>query len=348
MVVFKKPSARKAVSTVPSPPSATVVTVTHRSIQWSDVAAGRESTHPNVISDRVKRFFAVFEVCEEILAYLGRKDLFRAQFICHIFKDTIVESSKLGRKLFLKPALAKQTSCWAITAGDFKSRGRLLAGSKATSAVQEQEEATLVDTDSPDTSEVESPRIQSLQPYVLNPFLFHLHPGVKSKTILGTAEEFVAGDLAGSYSTCLTLNKDAYTLTTDMSQDMYLTQPPVKEVRLLLRKLCSHLVCNHDGYHRHCEGIRGLDPYPSVHNEEGVTFGQVLQVAAPYLNLARHGTLKYIQVVDGLPVTMVEKEFVEAAGEVTEETNRIRRNIMVSRAKGETQHRKRSGGRATR
>ncbi|KAK3637093.1 hypothetical protein LTR56_013825 [Elasticomyces elasticus] len=309
------------------------------------ITAGRESTHPNVISDRVKRFFAVFEICEDILDHLGRKDLFRAQFICHIFKDTIAESSKLGRKLFVKPALAKQTLRWATTAGGFESRGRLLAGSKAASALQEQEDT---DTDSPGTSEVESPRIQSIQPYVLNPFLFHLHPSAKSKTVLDTAQEFVAGKLAGTYSLGLTLNKDAYALTTAMSQDMYITQPPVKEVCLLLRKLCSHLVCNHDNYHRHCEGIRGLDPYPCVRNEEGVTFGQVLQVAAPYLNRARHGTLKYIQVVDGLPVTMVEKEFVEAAGEVTEETNRIRRNIMVSRAKGETQHRKRSGGRATR
>ncbi|KAK5709534.1 hypothetical protein LTR17_019688 [Elasticomyces elasticus] len=289
MVIFKKPSARKAASTVSIPPPDSAVATTQKSIQWSDITAGRASTHPNVMSDRVKRFFAVFEICEDILAHLGRKDLFRAQFICHIFKDTIAESS----------------------------------------------------------SEVESPRIQSLQPYVLNPFLFHLHPWAKSKTVLGTAQEFVAGRLAGSYSLGLTLNKDAYALTTAMSQDMYLTQPPVKEVCLLLRKLCSHLVCNHDNYHRHCEGIRGLDPYPRVQNEEGVTFGQVLQVAAPYLNRARHGTLRYIQVVDGLPVTMVEKEFVEAAGELTEETDRIRRNIKISRAEGETQHRKRSGGRAT-
>ncbi|KAK4889023.1 hypothetical protein LTR27_012138 [Elasticomyces elasticus] len=344
MVIFKKPSARKAASTVSIPPPDFAVATTQKSIQWSDITAGRESTHPNVISDRVKRFFAVFEIYEDILDHLGRKDLFRAQFICHIFKDTIAESSRLGRKLFLKPALAKQTLRWATTAGDFESQGRLLAGSKAASALQGHEDA---DTESPDTSEVESPRIQSLQPYVLNPFLFHLHPWAKSKTVLGTAQEFVAGKLAGSYSLGLTLNKDTYALTTAMSQDMYLTQPPVKEVCLLLRKLCSHLVCNHDNYHRHCEGIRGLDPYPRVRNEEGVTFGQVLQVAAPYLNRARHGTLKYIQVVDGLPVTMVEKEFVEAAGEVTEETDRIRRNIKVSRAKGETQHRKRSGGRAT-
>ncbi|KAK5706975.1 hypothetical protein LTR17_021118 [Elasticomyces elasticus] len=345
MVIFKKPSARKAAATVSIPPPDSAVATTQKSIQWSDVAAGRESTHPSVVSDRVKRFFAVFEICEEILDYLDRKDLFRAQFICHIFKDTIVESSKLGRKLFIKPALAKQTLRWATTAGGFESQGRLLAGSKAASALQGHEDT---DTDSPDTSEVESPRIQSLQPYVLNPFLFHLHPWAKSKTVLGTAQEFVAGKLAGTYSLGLTLNKDAYALTTAMSQDMYLTQPPVKEVCLLLRKLCSHLVCNHDNYHRHCEGIRGLDPYPRVRNEEGVTFGQVLQVAAPYLNRARHGTLKYIQVLDGLPVTIAEKEFVEATGEVAEGTDRIRRNITVSRAGGKTKHRSKLNGRVAR
>lgn len=66
--------------------------------RWSNLVAGRQSTHPDVGTVKAAaaiRALEIPELCENILEFLPTKDVLRAYRICRKINDIITGSSKL-------------------------------------------------------------------------------------------------------------------------------------------------------------------------------------------------------------------------------------------------------------
>lgn len=103
------------------PPSTPVMRAATR---WSDIAAGRKSTHPDAAP--IKRILDIPELCEQVLLHLPPRDLIHARGVCHTFRDLIDKTKPLQRALFLQ---VDQTACAPTCV--LNEEGKLLAGETA-------------------------------------------------------------------------------------------------------------------------------------------------------------------------------------------------------------------------
>lgn len=253
MVVFSK--RRKSSATLPS-----TTTISNQKLskapasasasepkRWSDVATGRKSTHPSL--SRSQDVFGTFELCEQILEYLPMKDVLRATQVCRDIKQVVANSPPLQVKLFFKPdpTLGKL----AVSDSD-----KLLSGTKADEHI-----AAAKASGEERTGEIALFTLHPILKMEYRPQRFkhmgmvqnainHVRTGHRNEVNRGLAFLFIQdtkvfmGELDASK-----LGK------------MFVSQPPVKEVGL---------------------GIGVYHPWVAlpkrtlVHNQTGVTIGQVL------------------------------------------------------------------------
>ncbi|TKA77203.1 hypothetical protein B0A55_02573 [Friedmanniomyces simplex] len=325
MVVLTKPSARKAVA-ARSTPKVSEEDTTSKLVYLPDVAAGRESTHPDTAPmTPVKRVLQTYELCEMVLDCLPLLDLY-AKRICRSVKNTIVSSSKLQIKLFLRPASSKDCKPWLLT-----TNGHLTAGERAITGPLDA------------SSSVMTPKPLAFDIYALNPLILHANPvgtpwGVvipaqhrahcsarnaaykasgSSMQIFVSADCYYINDKAGSFK-----------LSTHAScRAMYLSQPPAKEVTLELRAEPRDYEDRKTGRNVHYWHT-GRKATWVFRNHSGVTFGQVIdRVHSETAQYGRRfGNVRFEifdcrLVQDSMVVSLEEKEWVEAQGDVTAGTD---------------------------
>jgi hypothetical protein len=103
----------------------------------------------------------------------------------------------------------------------------------------------------------------------------------------------------------------------------FLSQPPVRDVKLALKCRCRDSMTY---LTPPCQETHFTErDLIAVHNDTGITFGQVRDSIKHALCQYPAATLDYIMFDGGLPVTMKEKQSVEAAGVLTWENDSSRR-----------------------
>ena len=120
---FIKPSARKVVSAKPSAAPSENDTPTAPT-RWSDVTAGRKSTHPDVAP--IKRLLDTTELLELVLGNLPLKDLLVMQRLGRRVREVIRTSSPLQTRLFFRGTKDTCAQGWVFSCDD-----RLLGGNEA-------------------------------------------------------------------------------------------------------------------------------------------------------------------------------------------------------------------------
>ncbi|KAK3700978.1 hypothetical protein LTR37_015684 [Vermiconidia calcicola] len=241
-----RPSAITASTATQSvPPPASGSTKPSEPMRWSDVAVGRRSTHPDAAP--VKRTLDTPELLENVLKYLPPKDLVLMQRLCRAVHATTQSSRALQAALLRKPIRDSDQQPWVYLSTD-----TMLTGIPAANHI------TNLKSSGP------APRV--VQPHVYNPLLVEPWKLPSLKTF---ALDSAVGTLR------LNTNNKIDSLTAKASfRDMFLTQPPVTEVVIVIHGKC---------YYPSWEDRRGLPKWfsetvatPKIANVEGVTFGELV------------------------------------------------------------------------
>ncbi|KAK3639890.1 hypothetical protein LTR56_010220 [Elasticomyces elasticus] len=315
MVIFTKPSTRKALATK-STPRPVQDEATSELKYLSDIAAGRKSTHPDSGTwSPAKRVFRTFELCEMVLDKFDLLDLVRAKGICRAVKDTIKASPKLQIKLFLKPAPDKDCRPWVLTIDD-----HLLAGDKALQAVKH---------------ESKDPTVKPLpiNIYAFSPIFFHVCQTCAPHGVFIPAERMAraaARNVTIGIDSKTSFQPNRYHINDEREWSsfkpgktasccsMYLSQPPAREVALILSTEPQH----YENFQRGTQCMEYLS------NPSGVTFGEVIdKVHSHALGYRGHGPIRFdirigqSPIQGSMAVSLEEREWVHAMEDVTEESD---------------------------
>jgi hypothetical protein len=122
-------------------------------MRWSDVVAGRKSTHPDTAP--FARILNTTELLEQDLIQLPPIDLLLAQRLCRTIRKAIQTSPMLQTKLGLRAANYKVPESWVI---DSKSEA-LLSGTQAQEYMAKAHGA--------------GESIQTVQPVTINPLIVY-------------------------------------------------------------------------------------------------------------------------------------------------------------------------------
>jgi len=206
---FVKPSARKV---APSQTS-TGVTNTHTSIEtapvrWSDVAANRKSTHPDLAP--IKRIIDTYELCGGVLQLLPLKDILRMKRVCRTFNSIINSSAIIQTKLFQKPTSV--TPSWV-----FDSDGVLLTSNEASEYIRKNQAAGCSSN--------------SVRLYAVNSLLLSLVDTSTLETRIGDDSSYTT--YYGSPILNISIKRRLRSMPQQASHcSMYLSQPPTTKVRI--------------------------------------------------------------------------------------------------------------------
>ena len=248
-------------------------------VRWSDIAAGRKSTHPDAAA--IKPILDTAELCENVLKYLSLKDLIKAQLICRSVCSVIKTSPLLRNELFMTPTEHSETNVWL-----FNANRDLFVGKKALQYLDETSANRF------------KPPPRTIQPLVYNPLLF----ASKWQDDVNSVGHYLDKpvDYPNEYNTItLRLRAKLRSLSKDAScRSMFLSQPPVTEVHTFI-----------DGrfYYPEWEDRRGLPKWtiarvakPRIENAEGVTFGQLVDAIVSAMNEHDETSLDAVRAFHGL------------------------------------------------
>lgn len=301
MVVF----SRRLKGTKPAAPvDAPAALAPSTPIRWSDIAANRKSTHPNACP--ILPIINTFELCEHVLSYLSAKDLGLTKSVCRQIKAVVDSSLLLQQDLFLKPRFNNPS--WVFT------DSTLLTGSKADQLIKVAEAKG-----GPTGEQV----------------IFELHPALKidrcNALPLGLIDTM---DMLQDKHTRLDPNWTKGTFQAELVNDtligqtqtssaldeMYLSQPPVKEVQVVVQE--SYKLDFHDkpfnyDWSEWYIPLVGI----TVRDEEGLTFGKVPTEVRRRFGGKEHAFVKHIHFRGGLPFTREDKEMIEEFDEITEKND---------------------------
>jgi len=283
-------TSSKAKMPVAPPPSVRSTPTAPGPVRWSDVVAGRKSTHPAVAP--VQSVINITELCENVLIYLSVQDLCRAKRVCRQLNTVINQSSVLKSNLFLEPRVNNTT--WVIPSSELSScdEGSILAGPKADRYVSEAKSSGMA------TRELD---------------VLELHPALtvnryhNSLVMFGGMTYFLRHYLSDPewyFNFCgVEVNNDRIDIAnlsvTSSLNNMYLSQPPIKKV----------FICRNSRYVDSNGKIWWGDSV-NIQNPVGITFGQLAAAARAFKH---HDSIVFS---GGVPFTREEKTTIERAGEV--------------------------------
>lgn len=284
---FNKPAAGKTLSMRTTAINTVASSSIKSSVRWSDIAAGRKSTHPDAAP--IKPVIDTPELCEMVLAYLELKDLLRMQHVCHAIEKTIKASPALLTRLFLKPVNVADSKPWIIDANH-----KLLAGDSATEYIK--------------SIKATGAKPRTINPLAYNPLLLSMKNG-GVKPVWEFKHNLYNGPGYYDYM-YFNFTNVRYLAAEASCRSMYLSQPPVKKVELEMEGRRDYPPW---------EDRRGLPKWwygpvsrPIVEDANGVTFGQLVNVICSEMN--RHGGCSVENLVfhGGVAVSLKQKELVEA------------------------------------
>lgn len=282
-------SKKPATSKTPGTPTTSNSTPAIRaSTRWSDIAAGRKSTHPDTAP--VKLVLDVFELTQHVLSFLSVMDSLRVRRVCRSFRDVFDQSPKLRHAAFLKADPSFEGEKWVRTADD-----KLLVGEKAYEYIASREEAGLP--------------VDEFKPLRINLMAFRppqLQPSVHSRVgdFFRTGESILAAPDS-------LLRVDGPINRKSSCRSMFLTQPPTTKVRVT-----SYGLKRYPDW----EDRRGLPKFFEgkcsvrvIEKPGGVTVADVRTVVEQQAYLADRGraSLSSLTFLDGLAVTAEEVDEIE-------------------------------------
>lgn len=289
-------TSSKAKTPVAPPPPARNTPTAPGPVRWSDVVAGRKSTHPDVAP--IQRVINITELCENVLDHLPVQDLYRAKRVCRRFTAVINKSTALKPNLFLELRINNVT--WVVPDESPCLGGSLLAGPKADEYVSEAraggrptnqitifELHPMLNISEYDRSIAFSTDglTYFMRHYFRNPGVYEMH--CEAKFTHGRIEDL---------PTASSLN------------NMYLSQPPVKQ-------LC--LDTSGPYYSEAAGGIMyGSVGSVTISDPVGITFAQLSRAAYDLTSRKHSAYVSRIRFKGGVPLMTQEKEIVEKAGEV--------------------------------
>lgn len=261
---------------------------------WSDVAAHRKSTHPDVAP--IQRIMNTFELLENILKYLSAADNLRVRGTCFAFNNIIKESPILQKALFLKPVASGGP--WTRDPND--NERVLLAGVAAVASL-------------------ENSGARGMSPYAYNPLLLHKDEDDDELGIAYRASNH------GRFPDRVNVNKELSAQFEELAKyagcrKMFLSQPPVASITFEIKGKCRY---------PSWEDRRGLPKWHwgtlsshTITNESGVTFGELVKAVQGAVRNHDSWTkaeFSHICFNNGFPVSLEQMEFVERAGVLHED-----------------------------
>lgn len=274
--------------------------------RWSDIAASHNSALPAVVP--IQPVVDTYELCEQVLSYLPIKDLSRVRGVCHKIKGVVDSSLVLQQTLFLKPRQRK--TLWVSLDGP--DNARLLTGSKATKHIAASR------SNGRATDEVEI--------FELHPLLFtEPHCRVMDFGMADFVYHYKYLELSGGSNVTRPCACPVDFISTRFDRELlgalhhlylnkiFLSQPPVKEVTVDIGG--SDFSCRFWFFDT-------VDTI-TVRNNDGVTFGQLLQEIGPATRRADNDCVRfeYMYFPGGLAMMTNVKNIVETAGELFRETD---------------------------
>lgn len=273
-------------SSTPSQPSLKPGDAT-QPMRWSDVAAGRRTTHPDAAP--IKPVLDTAELLEGILQHLPVQDLILAQRICRTVRNNIINSPLLQTKLLMRPDPNSKRRTWLV---DYVTR-EVWTGARAESHVEQADSIA-----------------RAVEPVIHNSLLFSTRSEDDHGLML---YKFRAHSISTSISlrSCVREKLNLKTLFAQPScRKMLLSSPPVKEVDMSFSGRCQYLPW---------EDRRGLPKWfedtvarRTIVNESGVTFGEVMDVYRSEMRRHDHCALEGIYFVDGFAVSHEQMEAIES------------------------------------
>jgi hypothetical protein len=320
-----------------APPTQQVTKAAFGTLRYSDMVAERRCT---INVTPIKKLVDTFELFEQVLDYLPMKEVLLTTRVCRAFKTNIGNSSLLQAKLFLAPDLTMKKMA-------VSSSGTLLSGVKA----EEHIAAIELSASNPPLSF----DIGDYERYVLNIVypareperladrcrdgseieLYILHPSLRAgrlsdryrhQGIVQYAETYVQTSLSYSHQdlTFCDLPTVAALLPTSSFGRMFVSQPPVKEVRVCFPFLIEPPLSS-----KWLPGPR-IPPrqgfaFDTIRKKAGVTFGDLVAVVrcATKSEIVDWSRV-YMSTAGGFEVNARARSVIEMAGELSREDDPTR------------------------
>ena len=174
-------------------------------MRWSDIAAGRKSTHPDAAP--IKRILATTELLEQVLMHLPMRDLLRAKQLCHTVHNLITTSPEIQIKLYLRAADPNKSGSWVV---DTNTKA-LLSDKKAKEYIAKAEKAGV--------------KVKVVHPVIANPLV------TTDRDENYSSVYYFLNDISAGFYVWPCMIIPRY-LTYTSYMDMFLTQPPAKSIRM--------------------------------------------------------------------------------------------------------------------
>ncbi|KAK4548757.1 hypothetical protein LTR36_008530 [Oleoguttula mirabilis] len=294
---FTKPSARKAATTSLVSPSSAADTE-DEPVRWSDVAASRKSTHPDVAP--FKRVLDIFELCEHVLEYVPPKELLGMKRVCRSMNGVITKSPTLQTKLFFRAVPA--STPWVVDASH-----SLLAGAKAVDTIRERDITGIA--------------VQSARAYAYNPFTLSMREHDREAGLIYRFLSYIrSGTVCYDYIYLEHHMKSKLHTISEVAscRSMFVSQPSATKVVVEFYGRCEFPPW---------EDRRGLPKWyrgcvsrPTITNDSGVIVGEVLDVIRRETR-GGDASFQHLCFTEGFAVSMEQKVFVEETAAVTRDTD---------------------------
>jgi len=224
-----------------------------------------------------KRVLDIAELCEQVLTYLPLRNLLKARKVCRSFRDSIDSSPKLQHALFFKKAMpATDQPVWVV-----EKDQSLVIGEEALARIEEAEQT--------------GTSLSKLQVFGINPLLFRTPPAVLlrnhvmqsrshcknhegSRVMFGSSFIAFRGTCFEQYEGIHSLDEIA------ICRGMLLGHPPVTKIMMEFSGLCVHHKSALNGEPLQGPDSNGTADSVIVENEDGVTFGEIVDVMKGKVN----------------------------------------------------------------
>ncbi|KAF2658160.1 hypothetical protein K491DRAFT_713745 [Lophiostoma macrostomum CBS 122681] len=263
----------------------------NQTVRGSDDVANRKTTHPPAAP--IQKVLHIVEIVENILKYLSEADLlFNAQATCKNFRETISGSVTLQQLLWQVPEGIPQIWTW-----DHESRTPV-TGSAAHKIIE-----------AVGPGKAASCTIYALNPLLLEVFVYGSSPKCAHRRL----EHELCLRQHNMARLATNLRASSALIPMASCRGMHIARPPIGEViiRFFVRKQ-KYLSWEEDGD----SWYPGSTDYHAVRNENGIRFGELIDVIGPK-TLGPNCWLENIIVVGGFPVTTEEQAIFALASEIT-------------------------------
>ncbi|KXT13286.1 hypothetical protein AC579_7216, partial [Pseudocercospora musae] len=277
-------------------------------VRWSDIAANRKSTHPATAP--IKRVLDTVELAENVLSYLGPRDLLHIQSTCKSI-DALIRTSPTLKKVLWQQSNDLDEVLWVLLPEPEGSRRRqVCGGARAKALIAKGHDGEHVPP-------------YGMPVHAINPLV--LIPHKSTPDFLRTPLEQVQWrfdehlcngfyDLGRNATTRKGFKK--YGELSELAEStsvrsMQLARPPVKKVAVEIEGRCDYMA--HEDRRGLPKWFWGTKYSREVAKEGGVTVGDVIDKAMPWIR-GRDDSFARVHFPDGLVITEEELQAVEALG----------------------------------